>query len=124
MQEDDQPVAGINYTKVTDYTTFDAEYALVGSDIVIHLFQPFDKKHPPRFWQDRVATILDRFAQQFWRAQYPRLKAAYTEELDSWWLRACGFADQGDPEARIHKFLMGLDDEVEKARVPGGYQGQ
>ena len=106
-------VRGISFTKLSDHTNFDSEYAIVGNDIVIHLFHPYDREHHPTFWQKQLAAVLDRFAQEFWEATYPRLMAAYTEDLDSWWFKAIGFASQGDPEARCIKFLNGLDRQLD-----------
>jgi len=108
-----QAVRGIHFVKVSDYTSFDAEYALVGVDIVIHLFQPHDGAHGRNFWCNTLPEILDRHAREFWEETYPRLQAAYTPELDSWWFRAFGFAYQGLPHERVHKFLEGLDTKID-----------
>lgn len=113
---------GIDYTPVQDYTNFDAEYAMVGDDIIVHLFHPHDRKLPYAIWRGKLPQILSDFAEKFWEATRPRLVAAYTHEeqsawcpseIDSYWFKACGFANQGDPEARVLKFLEGLDEALD-----------
>lgn len=108
-------VAALQFTKVRDYTTFDAEYAVVGDDIVFHFFLPDDQTQVDAhssYWLKQFPGALEQVAQSYWEATYPRLKAAYTEELSSWWLRCYGFANNGDPELRAQRFLEKLDEAL------------
>ena len=50
-------------------------------------------------------------AEEYFQATYPRLKAAYTEEQASWWMRAYGFGQLLDP----HKFAYGFFDKLDEA---------
>jgi len=120
MYEKDQQVKGIDFIFVGDYSTFDAEYAIVGDDIVIHLFHPQDKDYPAKFWTGTFERILDKYAQEYWEATYPKLQAAYTEEYDSWWLRAFGFGKSLAPQSKVKKFFKGLDQRIDAVlEVPG-----
>jgi hypothetical protein len=113
----DQKVEGLKYTPVKEYTTFTAEYTMLNGDIVIHFFLPEEVDHLKNantFWKTKFPEVLDFFSRSFWEADYPRLQAAYTPELNSWWMRCFGFANIGDPEARAKKFFEGLDAELEK----------
>lgn len=111
--EREQGVKPLDFKKVQDYTTFDAEYAFDRNDIVFHFFPPHANEVTRQYWLSQFPAVLDKFAQKFWEVEYPRLMAAYTEELNSWWLRAFGFGNQGDPEARALKFIEQLDAELE-----------
>lgn len=114
-----QGVEAIRFTKVKEYTTFDVEYAYVDNDIVFHFFLPDDVNHlqgAQEYWKTRFPEVLDIVSQEYWDATYPRLQAAFTEELDSWWMRCFGFAHVGNPESRIKKFLDKLDNQIDKGR--------
>ena len=117
--EEAQGVEAIRFTKVTEYTTFDAEYAYVDNDIVFHFFLPDDVSHlqgVQEYWKNAFPAALDKVSQEHWDATYPRLQAAFTEELNSWWMRCFGFAQVGNPEARIKKFFDKLDKQIDKGR--------
>lgn len=98
------------YKKVDGYTTFRAEYGLVGDDIVIHFF---DTKERPisllKYWQETFPRALNEFGQEYFSAGYPRLTAKYTPEMKSWWFRARGYDHLLDVDSFVLKFLDGLD---------------
>jgi hypothetical protein len=117
--ENAKGVSALQFTKVGEYTTFNAEYTFVDNDIVFHFFLPEELEHKPgaqEYWKTRFPAALDVASQTFWDANYPRLQAAFTEELNSWWLRCFGFGSIGDPEARVRKFLDKLDKQIDKGR--------
>lgn len=119
FSEEAQGVEPLKFTKVEEYTTFTAEYAFVGDDIVFHFFLPDDVSHlqgAQDYWQSRFPAALDKCAQEHWEVTYPRLQAAFTEEVNSWWLRCFGFANVGNPESRVRKFLSKLDKQIDKGR--------
>lgn len=110
--QDEQGVVPLQFKKVTDYTTFSAEHAFDGDDIVFHFFRT--KENPSdRYWQDVFPNGLSDVAQEVFQAGYPRLKATFTQEVDSWWMRASGFAHEGLPEERIQHFYAKLDQALE-----------
>ena len=126
--QDDQSVLPIQFIKVEEYTTFRAEFAFDGDDIVFHFFLPpeledLQKKGPSinqrvdKYWKDSFPRTLDVVARDFFKVEFPRLKAAYTEELQSWWLRAFGFSDGLDPEARCRMFIARLDQALDAVNV-------
>lgn len=98
------------FKKVDCYTTFLAEYDLIGDDIVIHFFET--EEYPAsnsRYWLHTFAATLDSFAQDYFNANSPRLVAKYTEELKSWWFKACGYDHLLDLDAFVMRFFEGLD---------------
>jgi hypothetical protein len=116
--ESELPVLAIEFTQVPDYTTFLAEFALTNGDIVFHFFPTEEVKKLPQaraYWLETFPAILERVAKDYFRVDYPRLKAAYTEEQASWWLRAYGFSHLLDPEAFTQRFLLELDRGLEAA---------
>lgn len=102
----------LQFKNVDQFVSFRGEYAFVGNDIVFHFFRGAgDTQYcGHEFWKKKFPETLDKCAQEYWEASYPRIKAAFTEELDSWWLRCFDFGHIGDPEARIFRFLEKLDD--------------
>lgn len=128
-QQDEQGVAALQFTPVDDFTTFRAEYAIVDEDLVFHFFQPpehvgaIEAKQTalePRlnhYWMDSFPRTLDVVARDFFRAESPTLRAAYTEELKSWWLRGFGMAAVATPDARAKLFLQKLDQALDAVNV-------
>lgn len=96
---------------VRGHERFVAEFAAIDGDLVFHF-----KLHPDNearllessFWRQTFPEVLSALAQAYFQATYPRLKAAYTEEVKSWWMRAYGFADVPDPTGRADGFLRDL----------------
>src|SRR3954464_8209789 len=86
------PVMGINFIDITEYTTFRAELAVTEGDLVFH-FYPTEEVHalkdptPMAYWPEPSPAILEPVAKKYFNADESRLKAAYTTEQVSWWLR-------------------------------------
>lgn len=96
---------------VRGHDRFVAEFAVIGSDFVFHFRLHQDKEAQlleSTFWKQTFPEVLSALAQAYFKASYPRLKAAYTEEMKSWWFRAYGFADVPDPTGRADGFLRDL----------------
>jgi hypothetical protein len=109
----------VQFTKVNDFTTFNAEYTYIGNDLVMHFFLPPEKRlsNPADrdYWLNTFSNCLDAAARRYFNADYPRLMAKYTEEVESWWFKACGFGHVIDPDALAAKFLKGLDAMLDAA---------
>ena len=116
--------AVVSFTPVTRYTTFQAEYAVKGADLVFHFFLTPEMDGMPKdgpvavYWMRSFPDILDGTAQDFFRATAPRLQAKYTEEMASWWLRAQGFGENLDPEGLAESFLDQLDRDLDQSAGP------
>lgn len=108
-----------NFTKVSDFTTFVAEYTFKGGDdLVVHFFlAPEITKGPPDavqlYWVEKFPQSLDRVAREYFNANAPRLLAKYTPELRSWWFQARGYGDRIDPDAFVLRFLERLDSDLD-----------
>ncbi len=116
--------AVIQFTPVESYTTFIAEYAVQGGDYIVHFFPPnsqyvFANNHRKVSgpflvkWQRTFPQILSPCAEHYFGATQPRLQAAYTAEMFSWWLRANGFALRLDPGGFITRFFDKLDSDLD-----------
>lgn len=123
-RENDLPVAPIVFHQVDEYPNFKAEFALTDGDIVFHFFMSdatkellFSKRR--EMWEDLFPEQLQHTAREAFRADYPRLKAQHVREfeIDSWWLRAYGFAHVPDPRALVQRFLAGLDTALETKKA-------
>jgi hypothetical protein len=111
--EPDLTVTVPEFTRVRSYTTFEAEWAVIETDLVLHFYLPPELVEQAgadqgTYWREVFPAALDPTAQDFFKNRYPRIKAAYVEEMKSWWLRAYGFAGL-DPEGLVLKFLDTLD---------------
>ena len=110
------------WTKDTTPATFSAEYAIdpVNNDLIYHFYPPLGGIKT-MVWKVDFAVALEAVAIAKFGCTAPRLTAAYTEEMNSWWMRARGFADVGDPILRSQAFFQTLDDafskEMEKDRL-------
>lgn len=111
--------AALEFTKVNDYTTFRAEFTVKNeSNLVFHFYATPEvnlQKQPWHYWKTVFPRVLEEVAVPFFRSSPPDLRAAFTEELASWWLQADGAAGKvlsADHFAR--KFLERLDEELEK----------
>ena len=111
----------LQWVKDTTPGSFTAEYTIdaVNNDIVYHFYPP-QAGIPTNLWKVHFAKCLEEVATAKFGVGAPRLRAAYTEELSSWWMRASGFADVGDPALRSQALFQALDDsfsrEIEKVR--------
>jgi hypothetical protein len=99
-------IEGLEFTKI-DYPTFRAEYAWKDDDLIYHFFRP--ENVTDRVWIAEFPIHLDAAARAFFRAELPRLRAAYSDEMDSWWLRACDYLLGVDPVAFPVRFLDKMD---------------
>lgn len=123
--------AVIKFTEVTDFTTFLAEYAIQGDAYILHFFPPKERyvhTGNGRYqvhgeflirWQRMFPQVLSPVAEEYFQATQPRLQAAYTAEMFSWWFKATGFAERLDPPAYIMKFLEKLDAALDAASFLG-----
>lgn len=121
--------AVVKFERVDDYTTFLAEYAFVGGDIVLHFFPPREAyvQQGDRarvvndyllWFQRRFPEILSPLAEQYFQATRPVLVAQYVPEMTSWWMRCGGFALRLDPDQYIKRFLEQLDQQLDVASKP------
>lgn len=112
----------LHFKKVSDYTTFTAEYAFDGNDIVFHFFLPPEREGSgagtKTYWLQVFPATLEPVVRASFRAGPPQLQAAYIDELgiDSWWLRAYGFARLLDPDLVCQSFLADLDAALEATK--------
>lgn len=108
------PVMGLNFIDISEYTTFRAELAVTEGDLVFH-FYPTEEVHalknptPAKYWKELFPSVLEPVAKSYFNADEARLKAAYTEEQTSWWLRGFGFGHVLDPHKFAYGFLAALD---------------
>lgn len=112
------PVLPLLFIAVREYTTFAAEYAVTEGDLVFHFYVTDEVNkltNPKVYWLERFPEILEPVVKEFFNADFPRVKAAYTEEKASWWLRAFGFGMVLDPHAFVDKFFNSLDAALEGA---------
>jgi hypothetical protein len=115
-KENQLPVLPIRFQEVLGYTTFAAEYAVSEGDIIFHFFVTLEVQkmpEPKKYWLETFPEVFDRVAQEHFQAQFPRLKAAYTEEKASWWMRAFGFGMVLEPHQLAHSFFDKLDQELD-----------
>ena len=101
------------FTKVNEYTSFHAEYSFDGDDLVFHFFISPEHKGDRRYWLETFPLVLDPTARKYFKAEMPRLRAAYTEEMDSWWLRADGYDQILDKHNYCKRFLAKLDQDID-----------
>lgn len=110
-------VQGLQFTQVDSFTTFKAEYAFEGDDIVYHFF--LSKEDEPhwvnkgtrKYWLETFPKVLEPVVFQIFKVQPPRVKAAYVDDMgiNSWWLKAYGFANSLDAEGLCSKLFETLD---------------
>ncbi len=116
------PVLPIRFVPADLYTTFRAEFAIEEGDIIFHFYvtDAINKlPNPWKYWLELFPKCLSDNAERYFNTVFPRLKAAYTEEKGSWWMRAFGFGKLLDPHRFAHRFLdlldEALDSEMSKA---------
>jgi hypothetical protein len=115
-KENQLPVIGIRFQLVEAYTTFTVEYAISEGDIIFHFYPTLEVQklaNPAEYWHKGFPEILDRIARAHFEAEFPKLKAAYTEEKASWWMRAFGFGMVLEPHKLVHNFFDKLDEALE-----------
>lgn len=113
--------AVVQYIKVDEYTTFSAEYGMKDKNLVIHFFLPPEQRPSEgargllpdvsTYWLKLFPPVLDAVARNHFQADAPRLQAAYTEELHSWWFLAQGY----DHLIDLHKYVLGFLEKLDRA---------
>jgi hypothetical protein len=104
------------FKKILIYTSFHVEYAIEGADLIYHFFITPEGNalpNPREYWLEKFPTTLSDVASDFFMATKPRLLASYVPEMASWWMRAYGFAELGDPDGKSDKLFELLDKELE-----------
>jgi hypothetical protein len=112
------PVLPLTFIPIKDYTTYAAELAVTEGDLVFHFYVTDEINalpDPHKYWLEIFPEVLERTAKEYFKAEFPRLKAAYTEEKASWWLRAFGFGLVLDPHKFSYQFLDALDRALDGA---------
>ncbi len=112
------PVLPLHFIPVRDYTTFSLEFAITEGDIVFHFYATNEVNalpDPAKYWKETFPNTLSTSVESYFKATYPRIKAAYTEEHASWWMRAYGFGHVLDPHGFVYKFLDELDAALDGA---------
>lgn len=119
-QKKPHEVLPVRLVRVDEYTTFVAELAILQGDIVFHFYVTDEVnagKNPQLYWKEVFPIVLSKTAEEHFKAQYPRLKAAYTEEKASWWMRAYGFGLVLNPHKYAYSFLATLDAALDAANT-------
>jgi len=126
-----QDVAGVSdavvkFKQVECYTTFLAEYAAVDGNVIIHFFPPRESftmvggkpvlsRDFMHWWQTRFPELLSPAAEEYFKATQPTLQAQYIPEMQSWWMRAGGFARRLGVSAFVEGFFSLLDQRIDEA---------
>jgi len=118
--EGDLPVLPLQFIPITEYTTFRAELAIADGDLIFHFYVTAEVNvrqapTPLKYWMELFPAVLESMAKTYFNADFPRLKAAYTEEHASWWFRAFGFGHVLDPHKFAYDFLEKLDAALDEA---------
>ena len=117
----DMGVEAPNFMPINCYTTFRAEYAVMGDDLVFHFYATDEINklpNPWRYWKTAFPNALSKVAKEHFQSEAPRVRAAYTDELCSWWLRANGYEHVLDMDEYAVRFLEKLDQELESMLHP------
>ena len=112
------PLLPIAFIPILGFTTFSAELAVTEGDLVFHFYVTDEVNagaNPQKYWHELFPEVLQKTAQEYFKADYPRLKAAYTEEKASWWMRAFGFGLVLDPHKLAYRFFDALDVALDAA---------
>lgn len=116
--EGDLPVLPLQFIPITEYTTFRAELAIADGDLIFHFYVTGEVnalREPKKYWLEFFPAVLEPVAKTYFNAEFPRLKAAYTEEQASWWFRAFGFGHVLEPHKFAYGFLEKLDAALDEA---------
>lgn len=119
LDEASYNVNAVKFEPVNYYTTFRAEYAVKDDcDLVFHFFATNEINKLPdpwMYWKVTFPDVLEQIAPSFFKSGPPELRAAYTDELASWWLQADGAAGKVlNPDLYASKFLEELDGVLDK----------
>lgn len=108
----------VRFVRITEYTSFVAEFAIKNGDLVFHFFVTDEVNaltDPKKYWLKTFPETLSATAEAYFKASFPKLRAAYTEEQASWWLQADGYGLVLDPHRYSYKFLSELDSALDAA---------
>lgn len=110
-----QGVDPLQFTEVT-YDKFKAEFAQKGDNLVFHFYATpavNAGSDPWKYWKETFPACLSQKAMDYFQLQYPHLRAAYTDEVHSWWMQANGVAARVlDPASYAAAFLDTLEDAL------------
>lgn len=101
--------------KKFDKPTLLGEYALIDNDLVFHFYLTEEQKKQAGssdYWFNTFPRVLDKTAQEYFQVGAPRLKASYTDEMGSWWMRAYGFGNVLDPDSIALGFMERLERDL------------
>ena len=93
-----------------------AEYFFRDGDLIVHFYPP--DQGPRAGFRHRIGDALEATAPGYFKAGRPRLEAAYTPELESYWLRASGAGHGADPDALACRYFRELDRALDGALTP------
>ena len=118
-------VQALKFTRISDYTNFNVEYATEERDLIVHFFPPpehvvaevlgdqtsfkWKSKQLEDRWVDGFADLLSDTASEYFHASFPILKAAYIPELRSWWFRGKNVLGVSPVEHVMNGFIEKLD---------------
>lgn len=112
------------FKRVDDYTTFMVEWDLIGDDLVFHFYLTKEYVEDPAYWTVQFPQVLNVIGQEHFGASAPRLQAKYTEEVQSWWMKAQRYGHILDIPVYVAAFFekldAGLEQEVAEAKVRQG----
>jgi hypothetical protein len=114
----------LEFTKIEQFTTFRAEFAFDGDDIVFHFFLPpelvphTNTREVRKYWLETFPKVFEPVVIDVFKVQPPRIQAKYISDmdLDSWWFRAFGFASTLSPDALCAKLCETLDQALEATK--------
>lgn len=113
-------VPTIQFEKVEGFTTFLAEFGFDGDDIIFHFFPPVEMSSDTKskYWTETFPVALEETALAVFKEGPSRLKAAYVGDygLNSWWLRAFGFASGLMPKELCLTFFDRLDQRIDSKK--------
>lgn len=92
------------------------EFCVQAGDLIFHFYATKEVNalvDPKKYWLEVFPETLSAVALSVFKVPYPTVRAAYTEEKASWWLRADGQGHVLDPHKRIYVFLDTLDAALE-----------
>ena len=122
-QKGTMPLLPLQFTKIEDLTTFAAEVTVTDGDAVYHFYATEEVNALPRwngseltmtsatYWAEFFPKVMEAAAREYFDADESRLRAAYTAENASWWLRAKGVDQRLDPQ----RFALGFCEALDKA---------
>jgi hypothetical protein len=112
--QSDQGVEALKFTRNEQYTTFVAQFAFKGNDIVFQFFRTPEYADDNKYWKELFPEVLQEVVMEHFNAHYPQLKADFVKEMDSWWLCASDFVEIGDPTMKSEKLFEKLDARLDQ----------